>query len=93
AVAAGKANKTPPPALTRLIDYPQYKQKFKAIKALVADIAQTHNIPPEMLASKKLIHEVLTQLWKTEGEQSDQDPVLRSGWRKALVEELLVELL
>jgi len=93
AVAAGKANKTPPPALTRLIDYPQYKQKFKAIKALVADIAQTHNIPPEMLASKKLIHEVLTQLWKTEGEQSDQDPVLRSGWRKALVEEQLLKLL
>lgn len=93
AVAKGKDNPTPPSPLTRLIDYPQYKQKFKAIKSLVGDVAQQHNIPPEMLASKKLIHEVLSDVWKTEGEKSGAHPVLRTGWRKALIEADLVNLL
>jgi ribonuclease D len=89
----GSKNEELPQALTRLIDYPQYKQKFKAIKSLIARAAEKSGIPPEMLASKKLIHEVLTQLWKAEGEQGEYAPILMSGWRKVLVEEELVKLL
>jgi len=86
-------NDDKPEALTRLTDYPQYKQKFKAIKALIAQVAEESKIPPEMLASKKLIHEVLTQLWKAEGEQAEYAPILMSGWRKVLVEDELTKLL
>lgn len=93
AVAQGKANPTPPAPLTRLIDYPHYKQKFKAIKSLIQTIAEQHSIPPEMLASKKLIHEVLSDVWKAEGEKAGAVPVLRTGWRKELVEKELLKLL
>jgi len=92
-IKKGTENKSQLETLTRLIDYPQYKQKFKAIKALIAQVALESNIPPEMLASKKLIHEVLTQLWKAEGEQAQYSPILLSGWRKALVEEQLMKVL
>lgn len=92
-IKTGADNSEHPEQLTRLIDYPLYKQKFKAIKSLVAQIAEQTTIPPEMLASKKLIHEVLTQLWKAEGEQGEYAPILRSGWRKALIESKLIKLL
>lgn len=92
-IKEGAQNSQQPELLTRLIDYPLYKQKFKAIKSLVAEVAQKHAIAPEMLASKKLIHEVLTQLWKAEGEQGEYEPILRSGWRKDLIENELDKLL
>ncbi len=92
-IKTGVENNEKPETLTRLIDYPEYKQKFKAIKSLIASVALESNIPPEMLASKKLIHEVLTQLWKAEGEQGEYAPILLSGWRKALVEDELIKLL
>lgn len=93
AIKKGIDSTEQPELLTRLIDYPEYKQKFKSIKSLIAQVALATNIPPEMLASKKLIHEVLIQLWKAEGEQSEYAPILLSGWRKALVEDELLKLL
>jgi len=81
-----------PHKLTRLVDYPNYKQRFKAIKALVEQVANETDIPKEMIASKKLIHEVLSFYWKQELD-NQVTPVLLSGWRLALVGQQIQQLL
>jgi len=81
-----------PPKVTRLVDYPNYKQRFKAIKALVEQVANETDIPKEMIASKKLIHEVLSFYWKQE-QDNQTTPVLLSGWRLSLVGQQIQQLL
>jgi len=81
-----------PPKLTRLVDYPCYKQQFKAIKSLVEKVATESDIPKEMIASKKLIHEVLSFYWKKELNNQAQ-PVLFSGWRHEVVGQEIQQLL
>lgn len=73
-----------PQKLTRLMDYPHYKSRFKALKAAVEQVAIQTEIPKEMIASKKLIHEVLSYFWKQES-TSQSTPVLLSGWRNELI--------
>ncbi len=49
-----------PKKLTRLDEYPGYKQIFKAVKAYILAIAEKHNLAIENLASKKQINQFLT---------------------------------
>lgn len=73
-----------PQKVTRLMDYPHYKSRFKAVKSAVEQVAIESEIPKEMIASKKLIHEVLSYFWK-QTPKSQPTPVLLSGWRNELV--------
>jgi len=83
-----------PQKVTRLIDYPKYKQSFKAIKALVEEVANEVGIPKEMIASKKLIHETLSYHWQADPAQSNQElPVLMTSWRHQLLGKKLQSLL
>jgi len=83
-----------PEKVTRLIDYPKYKQSFKAIKALVEQVANEVEIPKEMIASKKLIHEVLSYHWeKTPDDANQALPVLMTSWRHQLLGDQLAKLL
>jgi len=93
-IAQGLASKEQPQKITRLIDYPAYKKTFKEIKALVEDIADQVNIPKEMIASKKLIHEVLSYHWKDTANNHDAPlPVLMTSWRDELLGKPLKQLL
>ena len=87
------ATKTMPEKLTRLVDYAAYKKTFKAIKSIVEEIATNVDIPKEMIASKKLIHEVLSFYWKGQHERSNVCPVLMSGWRGELLGDKIKTLL
>lgn len=49
-----------PAKITRLDEYPGYKQIFKAVKAFIVAIADKNNLAIENLASKKQINQFLT---------------------------------
>lgn len=82
-----------PAKVTRLVDYPAYKQTFKAIKSAVQEVAEQVDIPKEMIASKKLIHEVLSYHWKAPVLENAQLPVMMSSWRHELLGDKLTSLL
>lgn len=82
-----------PEPIRRLVDYPQYKGELKRIKALVEEKAKASNIPPELVASKKIIHQYFTWSWRmSEEERARADkPMLLQGWRHELVGHLLAQ--
>lgn len=90
-ISAGLSAQELPAQIVRLIDYPKYKKTFKAIKGLVEEVATDVDIPKEMIASKKLIHEVLSYHWH----QSPQHelPVMKTSWRHELLGDKLEALL
>lgn len=88
----GLAQQNLPQKLTRLMDFPRYKQTFKAIKSMVEQAADRVDIPKEMIASKKLIHEVLSFHWQ-DTEETRVQPVLFTGWRNELVGQEINEFL
>ncbi len=93
-ISKGLEQKTYPEKVIRLIDYPKYKQSFKAIKALVEEVAGEVDIPKEMIASKKLIHETLSFHWNPIAEDLEPElPVLMSSWRHQLLGDKLEKLL
>jgi ribonuclease D len=49
-----------PVAITRLDEYPNYKQIFKAVKAFILTVAENNDLAIENLASKKQINQFLT---------------------------------
>lgn len=49
-----------PAKITRLDEYPGYKQIFKSVKAFIVAIAEKHSLAIENLASKKQINQFLT---------------------------------
>lgn len=61
---------------------PGYKAAFKTIKELLSDICQQQQIPIELLASKRLIHDYLYWYWK--GKKA-MKPILLTGWREKIV--------
>ncbi|MUG28373.1 ribonuclease D [Aeromonas salmonicida] len=82
-----------PEPIRRLVDYPQYKAELKRIKGMVEEKAKACNIPPELVASKKIIHQYFTWSWRMSDEErarSDK-PMLLQGWRHELVGHLLVQ--
>ena len=82
-----------PEPIRRLVDFPQYKAELKRIKAMVEEKAKASNIPPELIASKKIIHQYFTWSWRMNDEErarSDK-PMLLQGWRHELVGHLLAQ--
>ncbi|KQN53115.1 ribonuclease D [Erwinia sp. E602] len=80
-----------PAPLVNLIDQPQYKQIFKALKALVAETAEKHGVSPELLASRRQINQLLSWYWKLKPQE--HKPELVDGWRGALLEPEINRLL
>lgn len=68
-----------PEAIDILVFRTGYKQAFKEVKNALVTICDQHDIPTEMLASKRLIHEYLQWFWDN---KQGLQPVIISDWRK-----------
>ena len=79
-----------PEKLQRLMDFPHYKSELKRLRQHVEEAAQQHQLPVELIASKKMIHQYLSWLWKCNDEQklSSGLPRLLTGWRHQLLGDL-----
>lgn len=73
-----------PEPVQRLVDYPGYKAELKRIKAVVDHAGEQAEIPAELIASKRLIHQYLSWKWRLE-ESKDMIPTLLQGWRGELL--------
>ncbi|KAB8310765.1 ribonuclease D [Erwinia endophytica] len=80
-----------PPPVTNLVDYPGYKSMFKALKALMAEVAEKNGISQELLASRRQINQLLNWHWRLK--PSDRTPELLDGWRGELLKEGITPLL
>ena len=74
---------TYPPLITRLVNFPSYKKTLKTIRDKVQLCAEQHNLPIELIASKRVINEYLSWLWKLDDKQRNtaKKPKLLTGWR------------
>ncbi|WP_108650580.1 ribonuclease D [Dongshaea marina] len=72
-----------PEPIKRIVDYPDYKAKYHEIRELARTKQEESGVAAELLASKKLIHQYLSWLWKKEYPEQ-QIPALLQGWRKSL---------
>jgi len=82
-----------PPVLKRLIDFPSYKKVAKDIKQKVTKVAKEHNIPEDVMASKKQVNQLISWNWKLTNEQKQKHikPDLLSSWRYSYIKETLKE--
>lgn len=73
-----------PERIKRIIDFSEYKRDFKQIKQSIDLAAVNHNLPVELLGSRKLINQYL--LWVYEGKKDNTEkPKLLTGWRHSLL--------
>ena len=72
-----------PKVLKRLIDFPTYKKVAKEIKQNISKVAKEHNIPEDVMASKKQVNQLISWNWKLTDEQKSQQikPDLLNSWR------------
>ncbi|MCX8956173.1 ribonuclease D [Erwinia psidii] len=80
-----------PPPLSNLIDHPGYKQTFKSLKALMADVAEKNGVSQELLASRRQINQLLSWQWQLK--PTDCKPELLTGWRGELLHNGVREIL
>ncbi|MCE2594956.1 ribonuclease D [Motilimonas cestriensis] len=87
------ANDDCPSKIKPIIEYPAYKKEFKRIKDAVTLAATTYDLPVELIASKKTIHQYLSWLWKLSDAQKEtaEKPMLLSSWRFELMAKHLGE--
>jgi len=90
AVIANVAKEDPegyPPLITRLVDFPDYKKILKSMRDKVKVCAEKHELPVELIASKRVINEYLSWRWKLNDEQrlTADKPKLMTGWRFELI--------
>jgi len=83
------------PPVKRLSELRVYKPTMAKLKTLVSDVALQTGIPPEILSSKKQLHQVLKYHWFEIDEMRLQNlkPDLMCGWRKPLFEDKLHHIL
>jgi len=76
-----------PPLVVRLIDFPNYKKSLKAIRDKIKACADLHQLPVELIASKRVINEYLSWCWKLDEKQRETatKPKLLTGWRLKLI--------
>ncbi|MGF1763783.1 ribonuclease D [Aliivibrio kagoshimensis] len=77
-----------PDKISRLVDFPQYKQIFKQLKDQVKVVSEECGLATEFLASKKQLNQFLSSQWK-HPEGTSGTPDVLSGWRKALLQQKL----
>lgn len=82
-----------PEVLKRLIDFPTYKKVAKDIKQKITKVAKEHNIPEDVMASKKQINQLISWNWKLTSKQKESHikPDLLSSWRYNYVKDALKE--
>lgn len=79
-----------PNKITRLDEYPGYKEAYKKVKAFLVKIAESSGITPENIASKKQINHFLS--WNfhiNDAEKSPESVDLLNSWRGDLLSEKL----
>ena len=78
---------TYPPLIVRLVDFPGYKSTVKSMRDKIQLCAEQYNLPLELLASKRIINEYLSWLWKLTDlqKQTANKPKLLTGWRFELI--------
>lgn len=78
-----------PPRVERLIEHSSFKKVSTAIRALCQEVADSLNIPVEILGSKKQVSHLLKWLWfdLDENKITGIRPDLISGWRSPLLKE------
>ncbi|RBW43789.1 ribonuclease D [Psychromonas sp. B3M02] len=76
-----------PDLVTRLIDFPDYKKSLKAIRDKIKACAERHELPVELIASKRIINQYLSWCWKLTDEQrlTASKPKLLTGWRHQMI--------
>ena len=82
-----------PEVLKRLIDFPTYKKVAKDIKQKMTKVSKEHNIPEDVMASKKQINQLISWNWKLTSKQKESHikPDLLSSWRYTYVKDALKE--
>ncbi|MEI8654700.1 ribonuclease D [Pseudoalteromonas sp. Hal273] len=82
-----------PDVLKRLIDFPTYKKVAKDIKQKITKVAKEHNIPEDVMASKKQVNQLISWNWKLTNEQKQSHimPDLLSSWRYEYLKDTLKE--
>ncbi|MFK3712571.1 MULTISPECIES: ribonuclease D [Leclercia] len=80
-----------PQPLLNLMDMPGYRKAFKAIKALVQEVAAESKVSAELLASRRQINQLLNAHWKLKPQNGT--PELVAGWRGELMADRLNTLL
>ena len=76
-----------PETIVRLVNFPAYKKTLKAIREKIAICAEKHDLPVELIGSKRVINEYLSWLWKLDAHQKTlaDKPKLLTGWRLKLI--------
>ncbi|KPU82876.1 ribonuclease D [Psychromonas sp. PRT-SC03] len=76
-----------PVLITRLMDFSAYKKTLKCIRDQIQICADKHQLPVELIASKRVINEYLSWCWKLDDEQrkTAKTPKLLSDWRFELI--------
>lgn len=78
-----------PEPIGNLIEQPNYKKAFKAIKTVIQEVSEGQRYNPELLASRRQINQLLNIHWKIKTGK----PELLSRWRKALLAEKITAIL
>lgn len=76
-----------PQLVTRLVDFPDYKNTMKSMRDKIKACAEKYELPAELIASKRVINEYLSWSWKLTEQQRQQTtkPKLLTGWRYEIV--------
>ncbi|CAA2930040.1 Ribonuclease D [Arsenophonus endosymbiont of Bemisia tabaci Q2] len=77
--------------LYHLINHPQYREAFEAVKTLTKQIGEQAELNSELLASRRQINQLLAFHWGLK--KSDYKPDLLAGWRGQLLSAPLKQLL
>lgn len=81
-----------PERVERLMDKPGYKALFKQLKDAVKDAANKSQLPPEMIASKKQINQLINWHWK-HNKDVNKTPDVMQYWRKPLIGDTLDKMM
>lgn len=80
-----------PKQITRLDEYPGYKQNFKKVKNYINKLSTQTNLLTENLASKKQINQFLSWHFKLNDAENNPNMVdIMRGWRKPLLGDKLL---
>ncbi|WP_310650188.1 ribonuclease D [Colwellia sp. MB02u-6] len=80
-----------PKQITRLDEYPGYKQNFKKVKNYINELSTQTNLLTENLASKKQINQFLSWHFKLNDAENNPSMVdIMRGWRKPLLGDQLL---
>jgi ribonuclease D len=75
-----------PQPISRLDEYPGYKQIFKKVKAFLVNLSEKYDLTIENMASKKQINQFLMWHFNLNNARSESRPIdLLSSWRQELI--------